>query len=327
VQHAISVGGCFRVVRNHHDRLAELAIELPQKPQDNFGILCVQISGWLISEYNLRLIDDGSRQRNPLLFASGKLPWPVLQTVRKPQHLCDHVETVGVKSVPVNMLCKFDIFSRIEGGQQIESLENESHLSPAEFCASRIPQRRQVISVEQYPASRGLGESTYHVQQGGFSASRGAHYGGEISRKNFQVDTAQRGNLQLPGAIDLPKVLGLEYGFQSNSIAILALKRIEIIVFAILRSGQRIHVLDAPWGNGSLSVDGGPHRWQFDFSWIFWFSSKILFVGEGLDGIFTAGNPGGVAGADPAANDRYHSGAQQPNRCYQNAQSREHRKK
>ena len=82
VQHAIAVSGRFGIVRDHHDRLAEILIELDAAaPARSSELFVVQISRGLIGQDDFRLADDRARQSHALLFAAGKLRRLVLQPV------------------------------------------------------------------------------------------------------------------------------------------------------------------------------------------------------------------------------------------------------
>src|SRR5699024_9018879 len=62
----------FPVMRYHQDRGPAL-VDLLQKLHDLPGILRIQISRGLVRKKDRRLVDQRSRQRHPLLLASGKL--------------------------------------------------------------------------------------------------------------------------------------------------------------------------------------------------------------------------------------------------------------
>src|SRR5713226_7439688 len=44
VSHAVEIGGCFRVVRDHDDGLAQIFIQLPQHLQHDFRVFRIQVS-------------------------------------------------------------------------------------------------------------------------------------------------------------------------------------------------------------------------------------------------------------------------------------------
>src|ERR1700686_2552834 len=104
MQDAIPIGRCFRVMRDHHDRLTEVLVKLAQQRENAFRALRIEISGRLIREYDLRLADDSSREGHALLLAAGKLRRFVMQPLTQAEQICDNFETVRIEAVPMNML-------------------------------------------------------------------------------------------------------------------------------------------------------------------------------------------------------------------------------
>ena len=99
----------FRVVRDHHHGLPQIFVQLPQHLQHDFGILGIQVSGGLVREKNLRLVDDRPGDRHALLLAAGKLRRLVVEPAFEAQHFGHDVEAVRVESVTVNKLRDGDI--------------------------------------------------------------------------------------------------------------------------------------------------------------------------------------------------------------------------
>ena len=62
-----------RVVGHHDDRLLEGAVELAQQRQDLDRALRVEIAGRLVGDDEVRVGDDGARDRDALLLAAGEL--------------------------------------------------------------------------------------------------------------------------------------------------------------------------------------------------------------------------------------------------------------
>src|ERR1700676_5451705 len=116
-----------------------------------------------------------------------------------------------INTVPVDVLRERDVVVRIERRQQVETLEDKTHLMPPEQSARRIAHCRQIVAVEQHASARSLRQTSHHVQPRGLSATRGAHDRDEIAWKNFDVDAAQRRYFQLSRAIYFPEVFSLEY--------------------------------------------------------------------------------------------------------------------
>jgi hypothetical protein len=62
-----------RVMGYHHDGCPQFAAGTLQQFEDTPSRFGIQISGWLISQDDFRVIDEGPDDRNPLLLASREL--------------------------------------------------------------------------------------------------------------------------------------------------------------------------------------------------------------------------------------------------------------
>jgi hypothetical protein len=71
--HPISKGGGSRVVCHYHDSLLQLIARASQKFHHRMTGFCVEISSRFIRQQNRWLSDQGTRQGNSLLLASGEL--------------------------------------------------------------------------------------------------------------------------------------------------------------------------------------------------------------------------------------------------------------
>ena len=80
-------GRGFGIVRDHQDRLSQPPIQVAQQVQHGFRVLAVQIAGRLVGQQNRRMIDDGPRDRDPLLLAAGERRGLVMQPVRDAQQI------------------------------------------------------------------------------------------------------------------------------------------------------------------------------------------------------------------------------------------------
>jgi hypothetical protein len=59
------------IVGNHHDRLPQILIELPQHRQHVVRTFRIEIAGGLVGEDDFRFVDDGARDGYALLLAAG----------------------------------------------------------------------------------------------------------------------------------------------------------------------------------------------------------------------------------------------------------------
>ena len=203
-RHAISVGRRFGIVRDHHNCLAEVLIELPQQREHGFGAFRIEISRGLISEYNFRLADNRARQSHTLLFAAGKFRGFVPQPLFQAQQTGNSFEAVRVETVSMDVLREGNIVIRIERRQQIKSLEHEADFVAAQQGSRGVAHFREVIPIEQHAPPSGLSQASNHVQKRGFTATRRPHDGNEFAGKNGNADAAKRRDLYLARAIHFP---------------------------------------------------------------------------------------------------------------------------
>ena len=73
VEHAVGDRGGARLVRDHHDRLAELLDRVAQELEDLGAGRRVEVAGGLVGEHDVRLGDERSGDRDALLLAAGEL--------------------------------------------------------------------------------------------------------------------------------------------------------------------------------------------------------------------------------------------------------------
>src|SRR5688572_17584926 len=73
VNRAAGTGRGMRIVRDHDDGLAVLAVEGLKEAQDFVARLAVEVTGRLIAKQQGRIGDNRARDTHALLFAAGKL--------------------------------------------------------------------------------------------------------------------------------------------------------------------------------------------------------------------------------------------------------------
>ena len=71
-QPAVGQPGHNRIMRDHDDG-ATLGVHLTQLAQHDFFILCVQVAGGLVSQNDMRIVDQSAGNADALLLAAGKL--------------------------------------------------------------------------------------------------------------------------------------------------------------------------------------------------------------------------------------------------------------
>ena len=81
VQRALRALGRVRIVRDHDDRLAVLAVERLQQVEDLVAGLAIEIAGRLVAEQQRRVGDDRARDADALLLAARELARVVLGAI------------------------------------------------------------------------------------------------------------------------------------------------------------------------------------------------------------------------------------------------------
>jgi hypothetical protein len=148
VNDLVSVLGGFRIVRDHQNGLAEFAIGLAQHTEHDRRVLGIQVAGGFVGEDERRLIHESAGQGDTLLLAARKLRWPVHETLADAQQISDAVKVTPVELVPAsNVVGNFDVGARIEGGQQVEFLEDESNFALPHARAFGIGKLRKIVSI------------------------------------------------------------------------------------------------------------------------------------------------------------------------------------
>ena len=71
----------MRIVRDHDDRLAVLAVERLQQIQDLVAGLAIEVAGRLVAEQQRRIGDDGAGDADALFLAAGELARIVVRPV------------------------------------------------------------------------------------------------------------------------------------------------------------------------------------------------------------------------------------------------------
>src|SRR5713226_10579495 len=91
-----------RVVRDHHDRLAEAAVELAQQGQDILGRGRVEVPGWFVCHDDRWIRHDRPRDRNALLLPAGELARIMVHAVGEPDHAQGRLDMLDRKSTRLN---------------------------------------------------------------------------------------------------------------------------------------------------------------------------------------------------------------------------------
>ena len=132
------MAGRLHRVGDHQNGLPG-AVQLPEQLQQGVGGPGVQCAGGLVRQDQLGVCDEGTGHGRPLLLTAGDLVGIFRQNVRDAQLVRDgaelslHLPVVGARQHQGQI----DVVLKREGVQQVEVLEHEPQVGPAE--GSQIP--------------------------------------------------------------------------------------------------------------------------------------------------------------------------------------------
>ena len=92
---ALHSGRDARVVGHEHKARTTFAIQIQHEVHDPFARVRIQVTGWLVSEHDSRIRDEGARHGHALAFATRQLPRSMVEPIREP------LGAVGVDGRPV----------------------------------------------------------------------------------------------------------------------------------------------------------------------------------------------------------------------------------
>ena len=96
-------------------------------------------------------------------------------------------------------------------GKQIEALEHEADLVPAQFGALGVAHGGQIVAVHQHFAPGSLRQAADHVEQRRLAAARRAHHRHGFAGHHLEIHAAQRRHFHLARAVELPQIFCFEY--------------------------------------------------------------------------------------------------------------------
>ena len=113
-------------------------MQIGQEIEDHLSGPEIQVSGWLVGQQNRRIGDQGTSQRNPLLFAPGQLPGAMPGACCKPNLLQPRPRSRGRLRVrpAANQQRHHHVFQSGKLWQQIVNLPDETNFT--------VPKIRQI---------------------------------------------------------------------------------------------------------------------------------------------------------------------------------------
>mmetsp|Transcript_37520 Transcript_37520/g.87492 ORF Transcript_37520/g.87492 Transcript_37520/m.87492 type:complete len:341 (+) Transcript_37520:690-1712(+) len=181
------------VVGDHHHRQAELLAQPPQQPDELFGAVGVQPRGGLVEEQQLRVQDQGARQRHPLDHAARQLGRALERVRGLEAHLgqLEHDQRLDQAVGHAVELAQRqrDVVEHIQRREQRAMLEQHAPAvaHPLQVARGAAPQR---VAEDLHAAGLRHLQAEQQSQQGGLARPRAADQGHHLAAVDGQVQPA-----------------------------------------------------------------------------------------------------------------------------------------
>src|SRR5438105_8240279 len=189
---AFGVRGDVRLVRDHHDGLAEV-VEALKDRKDLRARSRVQVSRRLVREDHRRVVQERARDRDALLLTAGELARAVVDPVAEAD-LLERSERAlpplfAVAAVDERQL---DVLDRVQSREQVVGLEHEADVLVADPGQLIVGELSDVLAREHIGAAVGHVEAAEHVHERRLSRARRAHDRDELRGADVEVHAAER---------------------------------------------------------------------------------------------------------------------------------------
>ncbi len=192
--HAPCSSGGGLVVGDHHQGRADVSHERRQQVEHGPPRGGIEVAGGLVGEQQPGTAHQGAGDRRPLHLATGELarqvPGPVGDA-----HAVEHVGHGGVRRpspAPVEQQGQLDVLRHAQAGQEVEELEHEADVAPAQAGPLGHAQPGQVAPVDAHGAGVGHVEAARQVQQGRLARPGRPDQGDGLPLDDGEVDTVER---------------------------------------------------------------------------------------------------------------------------------------
>jgi hypothetical protein len=155
--------------------------------------LRIQIASGLVGENNLRIIDQGPRDADALLFATGKLRWQVMRAISQ-ANASQSLDRLFLVGHAVKILRQHDVLDRSKKGNKVKLLEDKSNLFRAHAVQISRRDPGHILSVEpDFPGGRAV-QASDQIDQSRFARPRRAHDREPFARRNVEGNVVERMN-------------------------------------------------------------------------------------------------------------------------------------
>ena len=187
-----AIGRGLRVVGDHDRRLA-VALDRCAQDLEHLGRRRrVEVAGGLVGEEHRRAREERAGDRDALLLAARELRGPVRAPVGEPDLVEHALEPGRVDLLAGDPQRQRHVLLGGQHRQQVEELEDEADVRPAQLRQLVVGHRRDVVAGDLDGAVGRLVEAGEDVHERRLARARRAHDGDELALRDVERDAAER---------------------------------------------------------------------------------------------------------------------------------------
>jgi len=173
----------------------------------------VEVAGGFVGEDDIWAFHHGPCDGDALLFAAGKLTWPMSSAFAQTDFFQGFPGPfVDIRFTGVHER-QADVFQRGFPGKEIEGLKDEADALVAGEGQLPVPVAGCIFTIKEVAAFARVIEASEDVEQGGFAGAGGAHDGDEFTTLHGEIDIVKRVDLKDAVLIDLVNAVEVEQMF------------------------------------------------------------------------------------------------------------------
>jgi hypothetical protein len=166
----------------------------------------VQVPRRLVRVHDLGPADQRAGARDPLLLTAGELVRSVREPVAESDRVDHGVEPPGGGVVTRDVERQGDVLGSGQGRDQVERLEDEPDLLPAEQGELFLRERRQIDVADEHPSAGRRIQARHAVKEGRLTRSGRPHDRAEAAPLELDGHAVQRSDGGVALAIDLREI-------------------------------------------------------------------------------------------------------------------------
>jgi hypothetical protein len=169
-----------------------LASQAIEEHKDSTAGVLVEIAGGLIRKDQAGIMNQGTRDGNALLFASGQAIGKGISSISEPYGSQKILRTSGCLNAtdPVEFQGQHNVLLDGEGREQIEELEYEANLIAAIESALPLVEAGEVLAVQPDRSSIGAIDAAYQIEEGALATAAFAHDGHGLAPRECGIQVS-----------------------------------------------------------------------------------------------------------------------------------------